>query len=72
MVNALKKALEGVSTLPDSAQEKIGEELLLHVAKVRRLQTAIDQGLRSLDHEGGSEIDIESVIKRARKRYGGA
>jgi hypothetical protein len=72
MTNVLKKAIASVTALPEEAQEQIGEELLLHVAKLRRLRTTIDQGLRSLDRCGGREIDIEDVIKRARKRYGAA
>jgi peptidase E len=72
MTNTLKKAMESVSTLPKATQDKIGEELLLHVAKVRRLRASLDQGLRSLDHGEGHEVDIEDVIKRARARYGGA
>ena len=38
MVKVLEKAIAKVSTLPEAAQEKIGEELLLHVAKVHRLR----------------------------------
>jgi hypothetical protein len=72
MVKLLEKAIAKVSTLPEAAQEKIGEELLLHVAKVHRLRAELDKGLRSLDHGEGHEIDIEHVIKRARAQYGDA
>jgi hypothetical protein len=72
MVTVLEKAIAKVSTLPEAAQQKIGEELLLHVAKVNRLRAQLNQGLRSLDHGEGHEIDIERVIKRARSRYGDA
>ena len=70
MVKMLQKAIAEVSTLPEAAQEKIGEELLLHVAKVNRLRAQLDKGLRSLDHGEGHEIDIEHVIGRAHARYG--
>ena len=57
MVKVLQKAIAKVSTLPEAAQEKIGEELLLHVAKVNRLRAQLDKGLRSLDHGEGHEIE---------------
>jgi len=72
MVKLLEKAIAKVSTLPVAAQEKIGEELLLHVAKIHRIRAALDKGLRSLDSGEGREIDIEHVIKRARAQYGDA
>ena len=72
MVKVFEKAIAKVSTLPEAAQQKIGEELLLHVAKVNRLRAELNRGLRSLDHGQGHEIDIERVIKRARARYGDA
>jgi hypothetical protein len=70
MTNVLKRAMAKVSTLPEAAQEKIGEELLLHVTKVDRLRADLDKGLRSLDHGEGHEIDIDNLIKRARAQYG--
>lgn len=72
MVKTLEKAIAKVSTLPEAVQEKIGEELLLHIAKVQRLRAQLNNGLRSLDQGEGHEIDIERVIKRARARYGDA
>jgi hypothetical protein len=72
MVKLLEQAIAKVSTLPVAAQEKIGEELLLHVAKVHCLRAELDKGLRSFDQGEGHEIDIERVIKRARSQYGDA
>jgi hypothetical protein len=72
MTSVLKKALAKVSTLPEAAQEKIGEELMLHVAKVHRLRVGLDKGLRSLDHGEGHEIDVDKIIKRARAHHGNA
>jgi hypothetical protein len=69
MTSILKRAIAKVSTLSEAAQEKIGEELLLHVAKVDRLRAGLDKGLRSLDHGEGHEIDIDNLIKRARAQY---
>ena len=57
-----------METLPDAAQEKIGRELLAHVEKLRTLRADIEKGIRSLDKGAGRELDIEDVIRRARRR----
>lgn len=72
MTNALKQAIQKVSKLPPAAQERIGEELLLHVEKVRRLRSQLETAADSLDHNGGRVLKIADVIKRARARYGKA
>lgn len=72
MTNALRQAFEKVSALPEAAQERIGEELLLHVEKVRRLRAELDKGARSLDHGEGQLLKVDDVIKRARAHYGRA
>jgi hypothetical protein len=69
MSKLLERAIEKAAMLPDAAQEKIGEELLLHVDKVNRLRAALEKGVRSLDHGDGRELDIDDVIKRARMQY---
>lgn len=46
MTKLLEEALAKVATLPPAAQEKIGEELLLHVETVDRLRGELDKGLR--------------------------
>jgi hypothetical protein len=70
MTNTLKEAIAKVATLPEAAQERIGEELLLHVEKVRRLRAEVDKGIRSLDHGEGRSLNVDEVIKRARSHYG--
>jgi hypothetical protein len=72
MTNALKEAIAEVETLPEAAQQKIGQELLLHVDKVRRLRSELEKGIRSLDHGEGRGLDIEDVIKRGRAQHGSA
>lgn len=62
--------MQEVANLPPAAQEKIGEELMLHVEKLRRLRTKLDRGVASLQRGEGRELDIEDVIKRARAQYG--
>jgi hypothetical protein len=56
MTKLLEEALAKVATLPPAAQEKIGEELLLHVETVDRLRGELDKGIRSLDRGEGREL----------------
>lgn len=61
-----------VATLPPAAQEKIDEELLLHVEMLDRLRAELDKGIRSLDRIEGWELNIQDVIKHARNAGGHA
>jgi hypothetical protein len=72
MTNLLREAIAKVATLPEAAQEKIGEELLLHVKKIDRLRAELDKGIQSSNRGEGRELNIEEVIKRARAHYGRA
>ena len=64
---ALKEAFDELATLPQADQEKIARELLEHVEKIRALRADLQAGIDSLDAGRGKEIDIDDVIKRARK-----
>lgn len=70
MTNLLKEAIAKVETLPEAAQQQIGEELLLHVERLHRLRTKLEKGISSLNRGEGRELDIREIIKRARARYG--
>ena len=70
MMDVLKEAMQEVASLPRAAQEKIGEELMLHVEKLRRLRAKLDKGVASLAQGESRELDVEDVIKRARAEYG--
>jgi hypothetical protein len=72
MSEALKQAIDQLATLPASAQQKIGEELLTHVEKMRGLRSQLETAATSLDRDGGRAVAIDAVIKRARARYGRA
>jgi hypothetical protein len=72
MANKLKRAYETITTMPTETQERIGEELLLYVEKVRRLRSKLESAAHSLDHGGGRELKITEVIDRARAQYGEA
>jgi hypothetical protein len=72
MTRTLKEAIAEVESLPEAAQEHIGKELLQHVDKLRRLRSKLDKGVQSLDRGEGRELDIKSVLKRARAQHGRA
>ena len=67
MTNALKKAVAEVERLPQSDQETIGRQMLLHVEKLRLLRNDIDKGLRSLNAGKGKPVEIREVLSRARR-----
>lgn len=71
MTKTLERALAEAATLPEAAQDQIGRELLAHIEKLRALRADIDAGLRSLDAGRGRALDIEDVIRRARRDDGG-
>jgi hypothetical protein len=68
MVKTLERAIAEVERLPSDMQEKIGRELLAHVEKLRALRADLAKGIRSLDEGAGRELDVEDVVRRARKR----
>lgn len=70
MIDLLKQAVEAAATLPDSDQQKIGRDLLVHVDKVRALRADLERGLRSLDMGRGRTVDIEELIRQARAGRG--
>jgi hypothetical protein len=72
MNRIVDKAISEIANLPEEDQEKIGRGLLSHIEKLRRLRTEIDKGIKSLDADGGKELDIESFILRMRKNHGAA
>ena len=69
MTKALKEAIAEIARLPEAAQEKIGEDILLHLDKLCRLRSKIEKGVQSLDRGEGREISIDDIIKRARAHH---
>lgn len=69
MIKVLEQALAEVAALPESAQERIGRELLAHVERLHRLRSDITLGLRSLDERRGRPLVLQDVLKRARRRH---
>jgi Arc/MetJ-type ribon-helix-helix transcriptional regulator len=72
MTKTLKEAMAEITRLPETTQEKIGEDLLLHLDKLRRLRAKIEKGIESLDRGEGRQLDIDDVIRRARANHGSA
>ena len=72
MTSVFQEAIAEVERLPAAAQDKIGEELLLHVDKLRQLRAKLDKGMQSLARGEGRELHIEDVITRARAQHGRA
>jgi hypothetical protein len=70
MTKLLEQAMAKVAALPAETQEKIGEELLAHLDKVKRLRGALEKGISSLDRNEGKELNMSDVIGRARREYG--
>ena len=70
MTKTLTEAMAEITRLPEATQEKIGEDLLLHLDKLRRLRAKIEKGINSLNSGDGRALDIEDVIRRARAHHG--
>ena len=65
----LKAALAKVNELPETDQDRIGQELTRYVDDLQQLRADLDKGLASLDAGLGKELDIEAVIATAKKQY---
>lgn len=70
MTKLMQQAIASVASLPESDQEKIGQQVLEHVSKLKALRTQLAKGLESLDAGRGRPIDIEEFIRRTRDQYG--
>jgi len=70
MVKSLERAIAEVASLPEADQEQIGQRLLSHVEKLRRLRVEIDKGIRSLDAGEGKPLDFEEFLRLMNERHG--
>jgi hypothetical protein len=71
MTKILEQAIAEVSTLSDADQEKIGQSLLSHVERLRRLRAEIDKGLRALDAGEGRPLDLKQFLQQKHDQNGG-
>jgi hypothetical protein len=70
MVKTLELAMSKAADLPEAAQEQLGRDMLERIDRLSRLRADIQEGLDELDAGKGEEIDIEDVIRQARKEHG--
>ena len=70
MIKALELAITKAANLPEAAQEQLGRELLERIDGLSRLRADIQIGLDELDAGKGEELDIEELIREARKEHG--
>ena len=69
MNKLLEQAFAAAAHLPEAEQDRLGQDLLAYLEKLRELRGEIDQGLRSLDEGAGRELDVDAVIARARRKH---
>ena len=70
MVKTLELAMAKAANLSEAAQEQLGRELLERIDSLTELRAEIDAGLNELDAGCGQELDVEDVIRDARKAHG--
>ena len=68
MVRTLELAVSKASTLPEAAQEQLGRELLERIETLEQLRAEIEVGLRELDAGLGEVLDLEQIIRQARRK----
>jgi len=68
MVRTLELAVSKASNLPEAAQEQLGRELLERIETLEQLRAEIEVGLRELDAGLGEELDLEQIIRQARRK----
>ena len=70
MIDPREQAADKVALPPKTRQEEVGEHLMPHPQKTRRLGSQLEAAARSLEGGHGRQLHISDVIKRARVRCG--
>jgi len=70
MVKTLELAISKASELPEAAQEQLGRELLERIDTLAKLRAEIEIGLQQLDEGKGEELDLEALLRQARRDHG--
>jgi hypothetical protein len=70
MEKTLEIAVAKAAELSEAAQEQLGREILERIDALAELRAAIEIGVRQLDAGEGKELDIEEVIRQARREHG--
>jgi len=71
MVKALELAMTRAAALPEAAQEQLGRELLVRIARFSELRAAIEVGIGELDAGLSGELDIEELIGELNDEHAG-
>jgi hypothetical protein len=70
MVKTLELAISKAAELPEAAQEQLGRELLERIDTLAKLRAEIEIGLQQLDEGRGEELDLEGLLRQARRDHG--
>jgi hypothetical protein len=70
MVKTLELAISKAAELPEAAQEQLGRELLERIDTLSKLRAEIEIGLQQLDEGRGEELDLEHLLRQARRDHG--
>ena len=70
MVKTLELAISKAAELPEAAQEQLGRELLERIDTLAKLRAQIEIGLQQLDEGRGEELDLEALLRQARRDHG--
>ena len=70
MVKTLELAISKAAELPEAAQEQLGRELLERIDTLGRLRAEIGIGLQQLDERRGEDLDLEALLRQARRDHG--
>jgi len=70
MVKTLELAISKALELPEAAQEQLGRELLERIDTLAKLRAEIEIGLQQLDEGRGEELDLEALLRQARRDHG--
>ena len=65
----LETAMSKAITLPETVQEQIGHELPLRIGSIKTLRSKLQAGVAQLDAGLGEELDVEDVIRHARREH---
>jgi hypothetical protein len=69
MVRTLEIAIAKAAELPEAAQEQLGREMLERIDALAELRAALEIGVQQLDAGEGQELDIDTLIRQARREH---
>ena len=70
MTKTFSVAVKKVAKLPAEIQDEIGLDILDHLAALDEVRAKVREGIRSLERDGGVELDIKAFMKEIRRKHG--